>query len=300
MREKLKIVYWLLVPNFFPICRTWLYSIVDRHGKEHITKSSCLPCLPSLDILVQAHFPCGSWHMALLQGSEMCLRRKKKKQQKKIPHIFKEMLIKQRSLLNSCSGLMKVSGFYTTYFKGISSYKKNSDLFQNHCYLPTFILWDFCQSIHEKWHISKKKKKKEWLHLANGLWIHNPNFTEMLTIVLTTGYKINCATEARKLTSKKLSTYCNTYTPQSLKLFCWGTFGLEPFMTSLEKLLLLPFLTSHSTSKYLRKKAYRKRVRTFFLVEFCKYLLKFWKRGLELTPLVFLQHWIEKGLSMSP
>lgn len=55
-----------------------------------------------------------------------------------------------------------------------------------------------------------------------------------------------------KPTSKKLSTYCNTYTPQSLKLFCWGTFGLEPFITSLEKLLLLPFLTSHSTSKYLQ------------------------------------------------
>lgn len=55
-------------------------------------------------------------------------------------------------------------------------------------------------------------------------------------------------------TSKKLSTYCSMYTPQSLKLFCCGTFGLEPFMTSLEKLLLLPFLTSHSTSRYLQQK----------------------------------------------
>lgn len=66
-------------------------------------------------------------------------------------------------------------------------------------------------------------------------------------------------------TSKKLSTYCSMYTPQSLKLFCCGTLGLEPFMTSLEKLLLLPFLTSHSTSKYLQLKTMQ--IKTFVFLQ---------------------------------
>lgn len=52
------------------------------------------------------------------------------------------------------------------------------------------------------------------------------------------------------LTSKKLSMYWSTNTPQSLKLVCWGTLG-QPPLTVLIMLRGVPFFRSHSTCRYL-------------------------------------------------
>ena len=54
------------------------------------------------------------------------------------------------------------------------------------------------------------------------------------------------------LTSKKLSTYCSMKTPQSLKLFCCGTFGTQPLITVLLSALSASaaFFTCHSTCRY--------------------------------------------------
>lgn len=50
-------------------------------------------------------------------------------------------------------------------------------------------------------------------------------------------------------TLKKLSTYCSTYKPQSVKFDCWGTFGQLPFIVSFEKIFSLPIFALYSQLK---------------------------------------------------